>query len=70
MGEADKAFEELGYTKKIREENIFYIKDDTEIRFIKQLKYFTCVDDYGSWQYITMKELKAINAKVKELGWE
>ena len=67
---ADKMFELLGYSKKERCEKIVYIKEDSEIIFNKDLKYIVCEDDYGSWQYITMAELKAINAKVKELGWE
>ena len=70
MSEADKMFEKLGYSKYEKRETIIYIKDDSEIKFHKEVKSVTCEDDYANWQYITMAELKAINAKVKELGWE
>ena len=66
---ADEMFKELEYMKSETDEKIVYTKEDGEIKFLKELKYFVCMDDYGSWQYITMKELKAINKKCEELGW-
>ena len=68
--DADFMFEALGYSKQERGEKIVYIKDDSEIIFNKELRYFVCEDDFGSWQYVTMAELKAINKKCQELGWE
>ena len=73
---ADKMFEELGY--KFFEENDYFIEYKNKldncskfIRFELLEKIFTSfyyvVPDRQS--YITMQELKAINMKVEELGW-
>lgn len=73
MSEADKLFEELGYVKKevhgMISERIAYVdsgNDDIEIVF--HLDYQLIYTK--NYEGITMQELKAINMKVKELGWE
>lgn len=74
MSKADEMFEELGYQKKNLDlafsrfweewENVNLAKT-----FAFNTKYktidFTDENRYG----ITMEELQAINAKVKEFGW-
>ena len=76
MSEADKMFEELGYKKyenyeKTRE--IFICKGIDKIVFDKEYKYFTTsiINDgyYELIKHVKIKELKAINKKVQELGW-
>ena len=67
---ADKIFEELGYEKK--EYGIFvdYLKEDQHIEFRSDDKTFNKNQEKELAGEITMAELKAINTKVKELGWE
>lgn len=64
MSEADKMFEELGYYKTSEKEFIIYTTELNTIEFDteNQMIYFG-----ESW--IDMDDLKAINKKVKELGW-
>ncbi len=69
---ADEMFEELGYKKSYTQsENIKYYKDnDNVIYFDLNKKTFDKSGEYDCMcDYITMQELQAINAKVKELGW-
>ena len=66
MTNADKMFEELGYEKSICEDGNSeeFINKNRNIDF-----YYEC-KEVGIKQYsITIPELKAINEKVKELGW-
>ena len=76
MSKADEMFEKLGYEKRnITDEFIVYSKK--ELRYKVQKEYevcidFNCYDKYlltKNKMYFTMQELKAINEKVKELGW-
>ena len=71
MSKADEMFEKLGY---IKESDYYYHSRDEEIkhkhvRFLKNYKE-VIVESALNFSYeITMQELQAINAKVKELGW-
>ena len=76
MSKADEMFKKLGYGIDIDNfSNLIYLnKNDKEIRFWKREK---CVEvsirpiEYeANSMYFNMKELQAINEKVKELGWE
>lgn len=67
MNEADKMFEELGYEKLPFDtfgENITYESDDTVIDFRLAIQYV------GISNIVSARELKAINKKCEELGWE
>ena len=73
MSKADKMFEELGYEKEIIGNGYVFEKgsglDEKEIDFITNVETSEkeiWIDDF---HIITMQELKAINEKVKELGW-
>ena len=69
---ADEMFEKLGYEKTFTEvDNIKYYKDDDNvIYFVITHRTFHKTGEYdGMCDAITMQELKAINKKVKELGW-
>lgn len=76
---ADKMFEELGYIKR---ETIFYITYRKEyethtayIEFNKAKKIISTTiiekepKGNGIWQDFNAQKIKAINEKVKELGW-
>lgn len=67
---ADEMFEELGYEKEIIGNGIEYYGADKEIEFLEnaagQMGKRIWIDDF---HFITMEELKAINKKVEELGW-
>ena len=74
---ADEMFEELGYERAfdVSEEDIYiiFVNDAKEISFCKTDKTVSCCnghDYYERYERITIPELKAINEKVKELGWE
>lgn len=74
MSEADKMFEELGYTVSEQLKNgIVYLKEtddeDMEISFIDYEDYGKTVEVDKFDGLITMQELQAINKKCKELGW-
>lgn len=71
MSEADEMFKELGYEKH-------YYKEQFEILYIKKgyiginKFYFNLIDKnikIGIDYNLNMQELKAINKKVEELGW-
>lgn len=75
MSEADRLFEELGYEKKIENEDFLRYDnkdnpDDTPMKicFSKYFKTFTKVR-FLREEAISMQELKAINKKCLELGW-
>lgn len=78
MSKADEMFEKLGYKKDI----IFYNDKVDTISYARDKNYssnvdFNCIGKtvkvhYGEEKndgHITMNILKAINFKVKELGW-
>lgn len=69
---ADEMFEELGYVKEEDDIEIKYHLCCSHIIFNKISKYV--ISQANEWgndepEYIDMQELKAINQKVKELGW-
>lgn len=76
---ADEMFEELGYKKiengKDKVFHIEYVKYDKQedksitIQFWND-ESFDKINNFEEVEYITMQELKAINKKVEELGWE
>ena len=79
MSKADKMFEELGYTKndiKATDGDIIFTTYEKENqlgskKFNKTIN-FIVIDEYMSFKNILIldkKELKAINEKIKELGW-
>ena len=68
--DADFMFEELGYAKKEQKLYTEYFKGKESIEFWPDDQAFTKLRERELYEYITMAELKAINAKVKELGWE
>lgn len=70
--DADFMFERLGYEKKDERNFITYINRSihTNIIFCKEKKSFYCEDNFGESEIINMAELKAINKKCQELGWE
>lgn len=73
MSEADKMFEELGYKlgKENKEELICYYEDDNGyIMFFEDKHVALEGNECESILAINTHELKAINTKVKELGWE
>lgn len=72
MSKADKMFEELGYkidsTYEIKGHS-YYCEAETRIDFDLERKNFYKYNLGGYRSAVTMQELKAINEKVKELGW-
>lgn len=73
---AKEMFEELGYIET--EDDKFFLKyyrkcklhHDKEIKFHKLDKTITVKDDNGiNYRWFNLKELKAINKQVEELGW-
>ena len=74
MSKADEMFEELGY--KIEEKDNFktYIKYHKYVTYrivfcIEQKEIYFCNDTNIYFTRFNLKELQAINEKVKELGW-
>ena len=72
MSESDKMFKELGYEKhssKFRERYDLYSPDDEHlIRIVFNNKTRRLVI-HCDGEALDMQELKAINKKVEELGW-
>lgn len=69
---ADKMFEELGYEKKLKNEAgikltmaVYENKDKKRIEFWSPLN----ISIRSGYAKLSVQELKAINEKVKELGW-
>lgn len=65
-----------GYKKYTSDDDIMYMKDLFMITFIIPNKRFITEYKQGDYNFpkirpfeISMQELKAINEKVKELGW-
>ena len=82
MKTAKEMFEELGYEEYFNNDNMIcykkkdFISDTYEIEFNKKAKIIIS-DWYTDSPFtpvkalpIDMKELKAINQQVKELGWD
>lgn len=81
MSKADEMFEELGYEKKIEHEFKESDDDDDVIELILYRDEVKCLEiEFWSDKtisktsgydvsYLSMQELKAINEKVKDLGW-
>lgn len=70
---ADEMFEHLGY-KKVEPDIIFYVwevwEDNITEKRISFNHYYQTVDISDENGFgLTVKELQAINKKVKELGW-
>lgn len=68
-----KCLKNYGYEKSSRPfDRIKYYKDDDNVFYFDYISHdFNKSGEYdGICDNITMQELKAINAKVKELGWE
>ena len=83
MSKADEMFEKLGYVKDKEMENMYCMiinssKKQKNISFDDVAKDFVTVcstkyDEYGNLIInqivLSIKELQAMNEKVKELGW-
>lgn len=72
MKTADEMFENLGYEKKKIHLDVLFYKSKTdyaEITFDLRDRTITVSNDDNEAIYFDMKELQAINEKVKELGW-
>ena len=72
---ADEMFEDIGYeiienTNTTLNYELIGKYMDKEIIFEKLDKSFSAGYSTGECCHITMQELKAINKKVEELGWE
>ena len=66
----DKMFEELGYEKSFTElDNIKYKKDDDNVIYFKDRRFFKSGEYDGMHDAITMQELKAINKFCELMGW-
>lgn len=72
---AKEMFEELGY-KEIKSDNEYNIicyerytpkRDKEEIVFHRNKHFATFLN--GKFSYVFIKELKAINKQIEELGW-
>lgn len=68
---ADEMFEKLGYTKADTEfaKNIYRNKDKSHIYFRNNDKTIDLAGRNNTNKILTLKQLQAINKKVKELGW-
>ena len=76
MTNADKMFEELGYKKTEDNEDFIAYQNKDIAKLIeiycnrKTISVYEVIDNETLLTgEITMQELKAINEKVKELGW-
>lgn len=76
MSKADEMFKSLGYKKYTSDDCIMYMKDLFTITFIIPNERFITEYKQGDYNFpkirafeISMKELQAINEKVKELRW-
>lgn len=68
---ADEMFEELGYFKIEKDNEVSFINNEAEclIKFVIPNKVVVLIEGYKSVVNCTMQELKAINKKVEELRW-
>ena len=68
--DADFMFEQLGYKKEEFDVWVKYHKEDMGIEFWFDDKTITKNQEVELYSFITIPELKAINKKCQELGWE
>lgn len=68
MSEADKMFKKSGYKKFEGLRTIDYFNKNAQIQFQKST-YKIHIKKCEETDFITVKELQAINKKVEELGW-
>ena len=68
---ADEMFDDLGLWLERENPFEFEVKndDDKVIKINKERKEIACFNYYDGFEWLTLKELQAINEKVKELGW-
>ena len=66
MSKADEMFQELGYEKNETEYAITYNLGKNIIKFWKWAMNIQIITEN---KIVNLKELQAINEKVKELGW-
>lgn len=70
MTEADKMFEQLGYIKTENEDGIWYDDEYSEVNGYTPIYFCKATKELDvSNTYVDMPLLKAINEKVKEMGW-
>lgn len=73
MSKADEMFEKLGYEKEVIRNGVEFYKesvtDEKEIDFIIDVETKQKEIWINDFNIVTMQELRAINEKVKELGW-
>ena len=71
MSKADKIFEELGYIEQFTLNEFIVYRTDSSHSMGHSIEFLTKSHKvFNSYNTITMQELKAINIKCKELGWE
>lgn len=70
--EADKMFEKLGYRKlqTIGNQQAAYTNYVGKQVIFNQFSFENRVSLYGTYQWLDMQELEAINKKCEELGWK
>ena len=71
MSKVDKMFEELGYKIECQTENniCYRNKNNSHIYLRKDDKTIDLAGRRNDNKILTLKQLQAINAKCKELGW-
>lgn len=70
MSKADEMFEELGYIEHFNTEYAEVFRTDSSHSFGHSIEFLTKSHKvFNTYNSMTMKELQAINEKVKELGW-
>mgnify|MGYP006367837047 CR=1 FL=1 len=71
MSEADKMFAELGYRRVDTEQckNIYRNRFGSHIYFDNKNKSIDLAGRQNKNKILTLKQLRAINKKCKELGW-
>lgn len=68
---ADEMFKELGYFKREEDDKIYFVNAELDciIEFDITWQLVAIGNEHYRQQYFGLKELKAINKKVEELGW-
>lgn len=69
MRTADEMFKELGYIEHFNTEYAEVFRKDSTRSSRRQIAFNQKTKSIINENYISMKELQAINEKVKELGW-